>query len=284
MIDLIRRKVKLNQPYAGIFLKKNDDDESEVVDKLSDIYSHGSFVQIQEMQDLGDKLRLVVIAHRRIKITNQLFEDPVTEPKKKGNKSETLQMLPSFEILFVFGSFSVEMTIKFPMLNATINVTTADEVETDADRRRRKHKRNKKDTRPVAEREQPGDEPKRRPLAEGEQQPVLMVEVENIKAEQFKQTEEIKALTQEVIKTIRDIISMNPLYRESLQQMLHQNQRVVDNPVYLCDLGASLSAADPAELQAILEEEDVSVLCSFRFVDLIRAYLQSYQKTNCNCC
>lgn len=40
--------------------------------------------------------------------------------------------------------------------------------------------------------------------------------------------------------------------------MLHQNQRVVDNPVYLCDLGASLSAADPAELQAILEEMDVS--------------------------
>lgn len=39
--------------------------------------------------------------------------------------------------------------------------------------------------------------------------------------------------------------------------MLHQNQRVVDNPVYLCDLGASLSAAEPAELQAIMEEMDV---------------------------
>lgn len=39
--------------------------------------------------------------------------------------------------------------------------------------------------------------------------------------------------------------------------MLHQNQRVVDNPVYLCDLGASLSAADPPELQAIMEEMDV---------------------------
>lgn len=39
--------------------------------------------------------------------------------------------------------------------------------------------------------------------------------------------------------------------------MLHQNQRVVDNPVYLCDLGASLSAADPKELQAIMEEMDI---------------------------
>lgn len=45
--------------------------------------------------------------------------------------------------------------------------------------------------------------------------------------------------------------------RESLQQMLHQNQRVVDNPIYLCDLGASLSAGEPSELQKILEETDV---------------------------
>lgn len=26
-------------------------------------------------QDLGDKLRLVVVAHRRVKITGQLYED-----------------------------------------------------------------------------------------------------------------------------------------------------------------------------------------------------------------
>lgn len=47
--------------------------------------------------------------------------------------------------------------------------------------------------------------------------------------------------------------------RESLQQMLHQNQRVVDNPVYLCDLGASLSAAEPEDLQKIMEEMDVGL-------------------------
>lgn len=44
-------------------------------------------------------------------------------------------------------------------------------------------------------------------------QPLLMVEVENIQHDDFKQTQEVKALTQEVIKTIRDIITMNPLYR-----------------------------------------------------------------------
>lgn len=44
-------------------------------------------------------------------------------------------------------------------------------------------------------------------------QPLLMVSVDNIQHEPFKQTQEVKALTQEVIKTIRDIITMNPLYR-----------------------------------------------------------------------
>lgn len=41
--------------------------------------------------------------------------------------------------------------------------------------------------------------------------------------------------------------------------MLAQGQRVVDNPVYLSDLGAALTGAEPQELQAVLEEMDVSI-------------------------
>lgn len=88
---------------------------------------------------------------------------------------------------------------------------------------------------------------------------VVMVEVENVIHNKFRQNEEVKALTQEVIKTIRDIISLNPLYRDSLQQMMHQGQRVVDNPVYLSDLGAALTAAEAKELQEVLEEMDVRI-------------------------
>nr|CAD7257677.1 unnamed protein product [Timema shepardi] len=172
LMDLIRRKVKLNQPYAGVFLKRSEENESDVVQNLSDVYLVGTFTQIHEMQDMGDKLRLVVMAHRRIRI------EEGTGPQNA---------IPPF--------------------------------------------------------------PK--------QQPVLMVEVENVNHDKFRQTEEVKALTQEVIKTIRDIISMNPLYRESLQQMLNQGQRVVDNPVYLSDLGAALTGAEPAELQQVLEETDI---------------------------
>lgn len=60
---------------------------------------------------------------------------------------------------------------------------------------------------------------------------VVMVETENVKHEQFRITDEIKvrmsllilslaltvyllqAMTQEIIKTIRDIMSVNPMYR-----------------------------------------------------------------------
>lgn len=77
MIDLIRRKVKLNQPYVGIFLRKKEEEKSDIVSNLDDLHQVGVFAQIHEMQDMDYKLRLVVMAHRRIKITGQFIEDEV---------------------------------------------------------------------------------------------------------------------------------------------------------------------------------------------------------------
>ncbi|KAL0271494.1 UNVERIFIED_CONTAM: hypothetical protein PYX00_008574 [Menopon gallinae] len=211
LIDLIRRKVRLNQPYAGIFLKRSEENEKEIVSSLDDLYTVGTFAQIHEMQDLGDKLRLVVMAHRRIRIIQQIPED-------------------------------------------------IDAEDANGRRKRRKKRFSEHFNSKTEEKSYPGKEgtekqdPKKYDI---KGQPVLMVEVENVTHEKFMQTEEVKALTQEVIKTIRDIISMNPLYRESLQQMLHQGQRVVDNPVYLSDLGAALTGAEAPELQAVLEETDI---------------------------
>ena len=49
--------------------------------------------------------------------------------------------------------------------------------------------------------------------------------------------------------------------------MLHQSQRVVDNPVYLSDLGAALTGADSKELQNVLEETSViASSCNYIFL------------------
>ncbi|XP_023674624.2 lon protease homolog, mitochondrial [Paramormyrops kingsleyae] len=214
LVDLLRRKVSLAQPYAGVFLKKDDGNESDVVENLDAVYSTGTFVQIHEMQDLGDKLRMIVMGHRRIRITRQL--DVETEgqegketPKAPGRKRRATRKEGN----------ALGETMEERVQKADLTV-----------------------------------EPVTVPPASSE---LLMVEVENVVHEDFQVTEEVKALTAEIVKTIRDIIALNPLYRESVLQMMQAGQRVVDNPIYLSDMGAALTGAESHELQDVLEETNI---------------------------
>uniref|UniRef100_A0A8D0AGI2 Lon protease homolog, mitochondrial n=1 Tax=Sander lucioperca TaxID=283035 RepID=A0A8D0AGI2_SANLU len=218
LMELLRRKVRLAQPYAGVFLKRDDNNESDVVESLDAVYSTGTFVQIHEMQDLGDKLRMIVMGHRRIRITRQLEVEPeeaATSPSWSESESESQHKPPQ----------------------------------------RRKAKRSRKDQPgSVTEQTRSTDQlPELQPLSSN----ILMVEVDNIQHEQFTVTEEVKALTAEIVKTIRDIIALNPLYRSSVLQMMQAGQRVVDNPIYLSDMGAALTGAESQELQDVLEETNI---------------------------
>lgn len=163
------------------------------------------------------------------------------------------------------------MKLTFPSFKTTLHVFAE---ESEADKRRRKL-RNERMKKSSEEKKSPVTDTKTFPLKEG----LLMAEVENVVHNKFRQTEEVKALTQEVIKTIRDIISLNPLYRDSLQQMMHQGQRVVDNPVYLSDLGAALTAAESKELQEVLEEMDVSII-NFIYENLKVRFILDSKKVN----
>lgn len=198
LMDLIKRKVKLAQPYVGVFLRKDDQEDVELVQSLDNIYTVGAFSQIHEMHDLGDKLRMIVMGHRRIRINSVLDNKEVLTSDVQGGK-------PDGE------------TGENEIPSALDNTTLVEEFP----------------------------------------EQVLMAEVENINHMPFETTEEVKALTAEVVKTIRDIIAMNPLYRESVAQMIQAGQRVIDNPVYLSDLGAALTGAEAAELQEVLEEMDI---------------------------
>lgn len=197
----IRRIVKLNHPFVGVFMIKDPSKETEVVDNLEDLHSVGTFAQIHEMQDLGNKLRLILMSHRRIKIVKQIVEDNEVKPQTV-RKSLRKRVTRNSE--------------------AQPKTVSADIVVPD------------------------------------DKDHVLMVEVQNLKDEPVVVNEETKALTQEIVKTIRDIISLNPLYRESILQMIQTGQRVIDNPNFLSDLGASLTAAEPNELQEVLDETNVS--------------------------
>ena len=68
-------------------------------------------------------------------------------------------------------------------------------------------------------------------------------------------TDTIKALTNEVLSTIRQVASINPLFRESVQFF---PMRVdANDPYRLADFAASItSGTNPEDLQAVLEEKD----------------------------
>ncbi|KAL4608015.1 lon protease, mitochondrial-like [Arapaima gigas] len=216
LVELLRRKVTLAQPYAGVFLKKDDSNESDIVESLDSIYTTGTFVQIHEMQDLGDKLRMIVMGHRRIRINKELEvepEDPASavsqETKAPGRRRRSQRKSDS----------SLADTMEESVQKADLGPELVGVSPSSSE--------------------------------------ILMVEVENVTHEDFQVTEEVKALTAEIVKTIRDIIALNPLYRESVLQMMQAGQRVVDNPIYLSDMGAALTGAESQELQDVLEETNI---------------------------
>uniref|UniRef100_A0A7N8X6Q3 Lon protease homolog, mitochondrial n=1 Tax=Mastacembelus armatus TaxID=205130 RepID=A0A7N8X6Q3_9TELE len=195
LMELLRRKVRLAQPYAGVFLKKDDNNESDVVESLDSIYSIGSFVQIHEMQDLGDKLRMIVMGHRRIQITRQLEAEP--------KESESQSKPPP----------------------------------------RRKAKFSHKD--------QPSS------LTEQTEDKVGLLSVVLIFF--FVLTVTVFFMSSEIcsLMSVCLFVCVCGHIRESVLQMMQAGQRVVDNPIYLSDMGAALTGAESHELQDVLEETSI---------------------------
>ena len=105
--------------------------------------------QIMEMQDLGPKLRMVVMAHRRINLLKKHDELPLTTMAEQEQPELT-------------GKSDQQKVVK-----QEEEIVSIPEPETGG---------------------------------------LLLAETENLVHDPFDTTDEVKALTQEIIKTIRDII------------------------------------------------------------------------------
>jgi Lon-like ATP-dependent protease len=86
--------------------------------------------------------------------------------------------------------------------------------------------------------------------------PVTIVKVENLKDEPYnKENPVIKAISQELIATLKDIAKLSPIMREQINMMsfLSQMTTVFEDPSQLADFCAGLVGGNPLELQDILE-------------------------------
>ncbi|KAF5398280.1 Lon protease mitochondrial [Paragonimus heterotremus] len=233
LMNLLRRKIKLNAPYAGVFLRKSSTEQPDVVHSLDDLHRIGTFVQIPEWDDLGSKMRILVIGHRRIQLVRQLDENATNTGDNTGSSFRNKRNSLVRRAKRAAAAFTGQDQSQYTSSTLEADSTSGEELAAGS-------------VGSVPEHEVPVSAP------------VLMGETVNVYHDPYETTQEIKALSAEIVKTIRDIINLNPVYRENVLAMLQAGQRVADNPVYLSDLGAALSGAgEPDELQSVLEEMDI---------------------------
>ncbi|CAD6184333.1 unnamed protein product [Caenorhabditis auriculariae] len=214
---LIRRQLSLKQPYAGVFVKRDDENKDETVSSLSEIYSTGAFVQIIEVRDQGSILELVLSAHRRIRVL-----DPVEDSQQNA-----------------------VMGVNGRRANKGKKLTSATPPKTQAPEKAEKS--------PQEVDSVPG-----KPKA-ADRKGIILVRTENVTAEPIQRNNETKASMMAIVQTIRDVVQFNSLFGQQINLLLHPSQNVIDNPVYLCDLVATLvQSAETHELQEMMEETDVS--------------------------
>ncbi|CAI5437592.1 unnamed protein product [Caenorhabditis angaria] len=207
---LIKRQLKLKQPYAGVFVKKDEENKEETISSLSEIYNTGTFVQIIEFRDQGSVLELVLSAHRRIRVL-----EPVDENQHVVSQSAVSSAQPGLN-----GRRSRAKRGMFPP---------------------------------------PPPPPSTPESADSARKGIVLVKTENVMTEPVGKNDEIKATMMAIVQTIRDVVQLNPLFGQQINLLLHPSQNVIDNPVYLCDLVATLvQSAETKDLQEVMDDSDVS--------------------------
>eukprot|EP00842_Homolaphlyctis_polyrhiza_P006786 jgi/Hompol1/7108/HPOL_000651-RA len=127
VIQAIQSLVERRQPYIGIFLAKDDDLDSDIVEDISNVHKTGVFAQITNTYMTGPDntaMTVVVYPHRRIRIT-----DMVRPPNAAANKVESPDSLPSHEIEFTASEIH---PINLPLTQFNVPLANVDNLSDEA--------------------------------------------------------------------------------------------------------------------------------------------------------
>jgi len=87
------------------------------------------------------------------------------------------------------------------------------------------------------------------------ERPLFKALVEYIPEDKFESTDEIKAYSVAIIDCIKELVTLNPLFKEGLGLLLDRIN--VSDPSALADFAASMTTSSGVELQQILETTDI---------------------------
>jgi len=117
VIDSLRALHQTGQGYLGVFLTKDDNNESDVLEDLDQIHKVGTFNSIARIQKTGTGAILLLNAHRRIRAESLVRTDPYAlvnvqnlkdEPYKKDNlviQAFTQEIVATIRDIFKLNSF-----------------------------------------------------------------------------------------------------------------------------------------------------------------------------------
>ncbi len=225
----ILEMVKRGQPYVGAFLLKDESADKDTIDSMDEVHEVGSFCQVTSafpVHGEESKMTAVLYPHRRIKMSSLI-------PPNRGADGSV----------------------------AKAEVTTA---ESGSQQPKEQDSKEKKGD-VVASFEETGAERQKQsakyePTSFLWGYPVSLVKADNMteKAHE-KHDPTTRALVGEIINVFKEVANMNSLFRDQIStfSMSQSAGNIGEDPAYLADFAAAVSAGDPPELQEVLQAMDV---------------------------
>ncbi|KAF2489222.1 lon protease-like protein [Lophium mytilinum] len=236
------------QPYIGAFMFKDDNADKDTINSPDEIYDVGTFCQITSLftvpagQNSEAATTAVLYPHRRIKMTSLI--KPNYTGSKEGDTSK----------------------VEVAAIKATLEESTEKAQDEPAEEKKPESEDNKGDV--VASFEETAADSQKlekpdfyyEPTAFLRERPVTLINVENIPEQPYERTNmQIRALVSEIVNTFKEVANLNNLFRDQVSAFSNsQNSgNVGEEPGKLADFAASVAQAESAELQEIMDEEDM---------------------------
>jgi ATP-dependent Lon protease len=232
VVAAINEMIKRGQPYVGAFLFKDEAADKDIIEKPEDVHEVGVFAQITSAFPVhGDEhsVTAVLYPHRRIKMTSLI-------PPKQGEAGA-----PTAEVQSVPETPPPPKTDGGPENQGDV-VASFEEPNKD-------DKSDKSSAVTVYE-----------PTAFLRKYPVSLVNVDNVAEVPFdKKSHVIKALTMEIVNVLKEIASLNTIFRDQISDfsMSQSAGNVIEEPAKLADFAAAVSGGETEELQDVLQEMDI---------------------------
>ena len=236
VVAALAEAYRRGQPYVGVFLLKDDGADKDIIESKDEVYDVGTFCQVTSFfphQGGEEGTTAVLYPHRRIKMS-ELYPP---ENKDKAAQAIVEELIGGDKA----GAEKAEVVEKKSEEEKQGDITPSFEesaVEGKGDKVQKRSSSSSSD-----------------PTSFLQRYGVSMVKVDNLPEEEYDASDSnIKALTNEIVSTFRDIATKSPMFKDQVSTFtMSQNGNVAESPFKLADLAAVVTAGEPAEMQGALE-------------------------------